>query len=232
MPLPETVIDLKSIQKRYDTSAGPFHALRGVDLKVARSEFVAIVGRSGSGKSTVLNIMTGIDRPTAGEVTVGGKRLDQINEGQLARWRGRSVGVVFQSFHLIPTLTILENIMLPMDFCGTWGTAARRTRALWLLEMVGLLDQAHKPPSQLSGGQQQRAAIARALANDPPIIVGDEPTGNLDSSTSEEVFRLLQDLAAQGKTIVIVTHDLELARRAGRVVSVQDGAVVSDGKAS
>ncbi|HEY3368782.1 MAG TPA: ABC transporter ATP-binding protein [Symbiobacteriaceae bacterium] len=230
MSAPDTVIELVDVEKSFLTSAGPFQALRSVNLEVRRSEFVAVVGRSGSGKSTMLNVITGIDRPTAGEVTVGGRRLAMLSESQLARWRGTQVGIVFQFFHLIPTLTVQQNVMLPMDFCGAIPRRDRRARVMQLLEMVGLSSHAHKRPSQLSGGQQQRTAIARALANDPPIIVGDELTGNLDSTTGAEVFQILKGLAREGKTVVIVTHDLELAGQAGRVVTMQDGAVVPGGR--
>ncbi len=230
MAAPDIAIELSGIEKRYETSAGPFHALRSVNLQVYRSDFAAVVGRSGSGKSTMLNMITGIDRPTAGEVTVGGKQLANLSESQLARWRGAQIGIVFQFFHLIPTLSVLQNVMLPMDFCGVIPRRDRRTRALHLLEMLGLAAHADKRPAQLSGGQQQRAAIARALANDPPIIVGDEPTGNLDSATGNEVFQILKGLAREGKTVVIVTHDLDLARQVDHVITMQDGAVAASGR--
>jgi putative ABC transport system ATP-binding protein len=170
-------------------------------------------------------MLTGIDRPTGGDVVVAGTRLNDLSENQMARWRGRTLGVIFQFFQLLPTLTILENVMLPMDFCNTYPASARRGRARDLLAQVGLADQAHKLPGAVSGGQQQRAAIARALANDPPLLVGDEPTGNLDSKTADQVFALFADLVAHGKTLVMVTHDRELAARAPRVVRVQDGQI-------
>ncbi|MCB0116404.1 MAG: ABC transporter ATP-binding protein, partial [Caldilineaceae bacterium] len=181
---------------------------------------------SGSGKSTLINMITGIDRPSAGEVVVAGARLNDLSESAMARWRGRTIGVIFQFFQLLPALTVLENVMLPMDFCNTWPTRERKDRALALLEQVEMADQAHKLPSAISGGQKQRAAIARALANDPPLLVGDEPTGNLDSRTADRVFELFNGLVAQGKTLVMVTHDREIAQRAPRIVRVEDGHVL------
>jgi putative ABC transport system ATP-binding protein len=176
----------------------------------------------------MLNMITGIDRPTSGEVLVGGEAVHELSENELARWRGRNVGVIFQFFQLLPTLTVLENVMLPMDFCNVYKRRERKERAMHLLEQVGITDQADKLPSALSGGQQQRAAIARALANDPPVIVGDEPTGNLDTGTADAVFALFQDLVAQGKTLVIVTHDRELSGRTGRVLHLLDGRIHQD----
>jgi putative ABC transport system ATP-binding protein len=219
------VIEIQHLIKEYATGAGAVTVLRDVSLKVQAGEFVAVVGPSGSGKSTLINMLTGIDRPTRGDVIVAGTRLNALNENQMARWRGRNVGVIFQFFQLLPTLTLLENVMLPMDFCRTYPVGARQTRALELLDQVGLADQAHKLPSAVSGGQQQRAAIARALANDPPLLVGDEPTGNLDSKTADQVFALFSDLSRRGKTLVMVTHDRELATRIPRVVRVQDGMI-------
>jgi putative ABC transport system ATP-binding protein len=219
------LIELRRVVKSYDSAAGSFTALRGVDLQVDRGEFVGVVGRSGSGKSTLLNMVTGIDRPTAGDVLVGDTAVHDLAEGALAAWRGRTIGVIFQFFQLLPTLTVVENVMLPMDFCGTWPAQERRPRAMALLELVGLEEQADKLPSATSGGQQQRAAIARALANDPPVLVADEPTGNLDTRTAESVFALFRDLVAGGKTIVTVTHDVELAERMGRIVHVVDGEI-------
>jgi putative ABC transport system ATP-binding protein len=195
---------------------------------VSQGEFVSIVGPSGSGKSTLLNMITGIDRPTSGQVVVGGEPIHELSENELARWRGRNVGVIFQFFQLLPTLSVLENVMLPMDFCSVLKRRERKDRAMELLEQVGIADQAHKLPSALSGGQQQRAAIARALANDPPVIVGDEPTGNLDTATADEVFALFEGLAARGKTLVIVTHDRRLSARTGRVLHLLDGCIDRD----
>ncbi|ABY34058.1 MAG TPA: ABC transporter ATP-binding protein [Chloroflexus aurantiacus] len=220
------LITLTAVTKAYATAAGDYLALRGIDLRIDPGEFVAIVGKSGSGKSTLLNIITGIDRASSGEVRVAGADLMQMPESRMASWRGRTVGIVFQFFQLLPTLTTLENVMLPMDFCHIGTLRERRERAMALLERVGLADQADKLPMALSGGQQQRVAIARALANNPPLLVADEPTGNLDSQTAEAVFQLFIELAGQGTTIVMVTHDSDLARRAGRVVLVSDGRIV------
>lgn len=224
--MPNHIIELTDVIKDYPTGAGPVRVLRGVSLTVQVGEFVAVVGPSGSGKSTLLNMFTGIDRPTAGVVIVAGTRLNDLNENQMARWRGRNLGVIFQFFQLLPTLTILENVMLPMDFCRMYKPAERKARALDLLAQVGVADQAHKLPGAVSGGQQQRAAIARALANDPPLLVGDEPTGNLDSKTADQVFTLFTNLVRSGKTMVMVTHDRELAARAPRVIPVQDGRIL------
>jgi putative ABC transport system ATP-binding protein len=224
----QTLIDLRDVFKSYETGAGEVPVLKDVDLRVHEGEFVGVVGPSGSGKSTLLNMITGIDRPSDGEVFVAGEAVHKMSENQLARWRGRNVGVIFQFFQLLPTLTILENVMLPMDFCNTFPARRRRKRAMELLEMVGIADQAHKLPSALSGGQQQRAAIARALANDPPVIVGDEPTGNLDTHTADEVFKLFERLVKQGKTLMIVTHDRQLSERMGRVIHLLDGRIDRD----
>lgn len=224
------IIELTDIVKEYRTDAGPFRALDGVSLRIDAGELVAIVGRSGSGKSTLLNIVTAIDRATSGSVVVAGTELGGLAERQTPRWRGTTVGVIFQFFQLLPTLTILENVILPMDFAGRGSARERRERALGLLESVGLADQAGKLPLSTSGGQQQRAAIARALANDPPLLVADEPTGNLDSATAEAVFSLFRELAASGKTVVMVTHDSELANRTERAIRMVDGRVVDDGR--
>jgi putative ABC transport system ATP-binding protein len=220
------LIDLRAVVKDYLTDAGSFRALRGVDLQVDAGEFIAVVGKSGSGKSTLMNMMTGIDRATAGDVWVGGTHLNHLSEGRTAEWRGRSVGVIFQFFQLLPTLTVVENVMLPMDFAGLWTPREREERAMALLDQVEMVDQARKLPSATSGGQQQRVAIARALANDPPILVADEPTGNLDSATAEAVIRLFDELVAAGKTIVMVTHDREIAAHARRTVHMVDGDLV------
>jgi putative ABC transport system ATP-binding protein len=223
-----TLIELRDVVKTYEAGGGDVTVLKEVTLKVQPGEFVSVVGPSGSGKSTMLNMITGIDRPTSGEVLVGGEAVHELSENELARWRGRNVGVIFQFFQLLPTLTVLENVMLPMDFCNVYKRRERKERAMRLLEQVGITDQADKLPSALSGGQQQRAAIARALANDPPVIVGDEPTGNLDTGTADAVFALFQDLVAQGKTLVIVTHDRELSGRTGRVLHLLDGRIHQD----
>jgi putative ABC transport system ATP-binding protein len=216
------VIKLKGVTKSYMPRGGqPFQALRGINLDVCEGEFVAVLGKSGSGKSTLLNVIAGLDRSSSGEVTAAGETLNRLNENCLALWRGRNVGVVFQFFQLLPTLTIIENILLAMDFVDKVPGAARRARAHDLLELVGLSDQAAKLPATLSGGQQQRAAIARALANDPPIVLADEPTGNLDSETAGAVTELFQGLIERGKTLIIVTHDDNLARRAHRIIPAQ-----------
>jgi putative ABC transport system ATP-binding protein len=223
------LVSLENVEKVFKTKAGPFKALRGVDLQVEAGEFVAVVGPSGSGKSTLINMITGIDRPTTGEVYVAGERLTQMSENKVARWRGRNVGVVFQFFQLLPTLTVLENVMMPMNYCGTYK-GQRRERAMELLELVEVPDTVDKYPSQISGGQQQRAAIARALANDPKLIVGDEPTGNLDTVSAGLVFGLFEELVEQDKTIIMVTHDWELAGNIPRVEEVRDGRLVAAGE--
>jgi putative ABC transport system ATP-binding protein len=222
------LIDLKGITKTYQTDAGPFQALKDVDLQVEAGEFVAIVGKSGSGKTTLINMITGLDRPTQGEIRVGGAAVERLSENQLAAWRGRTIGVVFQFFQLLPTLTALENVMLPMDFCATPAFSERRTRALELLSLMEIDQHASKLPAKLSGGQQQRVAIARALATDPPILAADEPTGNLDSKTAAAVFTLFERLTGLGKTVMMVTHDPDLARLAGRRIHIADGVIVSD----
>jgi len=223
---PQSLIELKRVSKVYHTSAGDFPALKEIDLTIEQGEFVAIIGKSGSGKTTLINVLTGIDRPTAGEVNIAGTPVHRLDEGELAVWRGATLGIVFQFFQLLPTLTVLENVRLPMDFCNLFTPAERNPRALSLLEMVGVADSAYQVPSQLSGGQQQSAAIARALANDPQILVTDEPTGNLDTHTAEQVFDLLAQLATHGKTVLMVTHDDDLAGRAGRVITLKDGRII------
>lgn len=223
-------VELSAVRKVYVTGAGEFEALKGVDLQVASGEFAAVVGKSGSGKSTLINMITGIDRPTEGEVWVAGTPVHTLTENQIAIWRGRTVGVVFQFFQLLPALTALENIMLPMDFCNIHAVADRPERAMRLLEMVGVGDQAGKLPANLSGGQQQRVAIARSLANDPPLLVADEPTGNLDSRTAEQVIDLFSELARAGKTILMVTHDQDIARRGSRIVTVSEGRIMPAGE--
>jgi putative ABC transport system ATP-binding protein len=224
-------IELRRVMKTYQSAAGPFTALHNIDLQVNAGEFIAVIGKSGSGKSTLINILTGIDRPSSGEVFVGQTAVHTLNENQMAVWRGRTVGVIFQFFQLLPTLTILENVMLPMDFCAIYSEQERRERALHLLESVDMADHARKLPSTVSGGQQQRAAIARALANDPPLLVADEPTGNLDSRTAAAIYQLFEDLVADGKTILMVTHDQDLSQRVGRTVLVADGTLTELGNA-
>lgn len=225
MAMNEPIIELRNITKRYPVGDDEVTVLRDVSLTTPAGEFLAIVGASGNGKSTLLNMITGIDRPTAGEVMVNGRALHAMSEDQLAAWRCRELGIVFQFFQLLPSLNLLQNVILPMDFAGQLPKKERRERAMHLLEMVGLADQAAKLPGAVSGGQQQRAAIARALANDPPLIVADEPTGNLDSATSADVFRIFAHLSKEGKSLVMVTHNEELAANAHRVVEVVNGVV-------
>jgi putative ABC transport system ATP-binding protein len=220
------LVSLQKVEKVFNTPAGPFRALKGIDLQVKAGEFVAVVGPSGSGKSTLINMITGIDRPTSGEAYVVGERLTEMSENQVAKWRGRNVGVVFQFFQLLPTLTVLENVMMPMHYSGTYK-GERRERAMELLELVELPEVADKYPSQISGGQQQRAAIARALSNDPRLIIGDEPTGNLDTVSAGLVFGLFEELVEGGKTIIMVTHDRELAGNIPRVEEVRNGMLMS-----
>jgi len=220
------LIDLRGVGKSYATPAGDYTALRDIDLEIGSGEFVAIMGKSGSGKSTLLNLIGGIDRPSRGEVMVAGAALHQISENVLARWRGKHVGVVFQFFQLLPTLTAAENVMLPMDFSDLRPARERRARALELLDMVGIADQADKLPASLSGGQQQRAAIARALANDPPLVIADEPTGNLDSVTAAAVLDLFRKLADLGTTVVIATHERDITRLIDRTIELADGMIV------
>jgi putative ABC transport system ATP-binding protein len=225
---PTHPIELQQVVKSYRTAAGLFTALKRIDLQIDQSEFIAVVGKSGSGKSTLINMLTGIDRPTAGAIYVDQTPLHTLNENQMAIWRSKHVGIVFQFFQLLPTLTVIENVMLPMDFGHMYGFGEREQRARALLEQVGLADHAYKLPTAISGGQQQRAAIARALANDPPLIVADEPTGNLDTKTAEAVLDLFQQLVANGKTIVMVTHDNDLARQAARTITITDGEITGD----
>jgi len=222
------IIELRDVHKSYMSAAGEFRALRGINLQINAGEFVSIIGKSGSGKSTLLNMVTGIDRPTAGEVFVNGTAVHKLDENQLAGWRGDSLGIIFQFFQLLPALSLMQNVILPMDLAGKYKPRERRERAEHLLEIVDLADHMHKLPSMVSGGQQQRAAMARALANDPPVIIADEPTGNLDSKTATRVFNLFNNLVEQGKTIIIVTHDSSLARRAHRTALLTDGEIVNE----
>ena len=220
-------VTLRDVAKIYTSPATSFTALNGVQLEIARGDFVVIVGPSGSGKSTLLNILSGIDRPTAGEVHIGDTAIHRLSENEMSVWRGRNVGIVFQFFQLLPTLTAEENVCLPMDFSNIWPARERKGRALELLERMGVADQAKKLPETLSGGQRQRVAIARALANDPPLVVADEPTGNLDSHTSDEVLQLFTKLSAGGKTVMMVTHEREASRFASRTITLSDGTIVS-----
>ncbi len=222
------LIELHQVEKTFKSAAGNFHALKTIDLNIKRGEFVGIIGKSGSGKSTLINMITGIDRPSGGEVLVGDVPVHTLNENKMASWRGRNLGIVFQFFQLLPNLSIIDNVRLPMDFCHTYTPKERHSRAMKLLDLVDMADHAHKLPATLSGGQQQRVAIARALANDPPIIIADEPTGNLDSKTADAVFDLFKKLTEEGKTVVMVTHDGGMARRVERTVIIADGEVVNE----
>lgn len=224
----EPIVQLRNVIKRFPVGDSEVTVLKGISLDIVPGEFVALVGPSGNGKSTLLNMITGIDHPSEGEVIVTGQSIHTMSENELAVWRGAHLGIIFQFFQLLPALSLVKNVMLPMDLVKQTPRKEREPRAMALLEMVGLADQAHKLPSQVSGGQQQRAAIARALANDPPLIVADEPTGNLDSTTSEDVFQLFLSLVAQGKTMIMVTHSLDLAVRGSRVVEIRDGRITND----
>lgn len=227
-PLP--IVEIKEVVKRFPVGDTEITILKGISFEVKTGEFVSIVGPSGNGKSTLLNMITGIDRPTSGEIIVTGKPVHKMSEDRLAAWRGENVGIIFQFFQMLPALSLLQNVILPMDLAASrkYKPKERRERAEHLLEIVGLGDQMHKLPSTVSGGQQQRAAIARALANDPPLLIADEPTGNLDSATSHDVFDLFNEVVSKGKTMVMVTHDKELAQRVPRVVEILDGRITRD----
>ena len=225
---PEPFVELQEIVKVYQTPAGGFEALKGISCTFAECEFAGVIGKSGAGKSTLVNMITGVDYLTSGGVAIGGISVHDLDENQKALWRGTNAGVIYQSFELLPMLSLLENVMLPMDFCGLYTPGESEDRAMVLLDQVGLADHAHKPPTRISGGQKQRVAIARALANDPPLIVADEPTGNLDTVTAEGIFELFEALLAQGKTIVMVTHDESLAQRMSHVVRIADGEIVEE----
>ncbi|PWH18525.1 MAG: ABC transporter ATP-binding protein [Anaerolineae bacterium] len=220
------LIHLKGVSKIYQTDAGRFVALDNVDLQIHQGEFVSIVGKSGSGKTTLINLITGIDQPSSGEIYIDQKPVHLLKESEKAVWRGLTIGVVFQFFQLLPTLTVIENVMLPMSLCNLYPGNERLERAYELLKLVQVEHQADQLPSFLSGGEQQRVAIARALANDPPIIATDEPTGNLDSHTAETIMALFQDLTRRGKTLLMVTHDPDLAARAQRTIALADGRIV------
>ena len=219
------MISLQHVSKTYETPAGKFSALKEIELEIPQGEFVGVVGKSGSGKSTLLNMVAGIDRPSAGSVAVAGTEIHALSENKLAVWRGRNVGFVFQFFQLLPTLTAAENVMLPMDFCKSLPFRERRKRALTLLERVGVGPQADKLPATLSGGEQQRVAIARALANEPPLVLADEPTGNLDSVTATAILDLFRDMANRGTTVVIATHETDIARVIDRRIEISDGKI-------
>jgi ABC-type lipoprotein export system ATPase subunit len=223
--LANTLIELRDLRKSYQTPAGPISALKNVNLSIQRGEFVAIMGKSGAGKSTLVNMITGIDCPDSGEIIINSVFIQQLNEDERARWRGLNMGVVFQFFQLLPSINLVRNITIPMEFCNRYTAPERKTRALSLLDQVGLGDHARKKPALISGGQQQRVAIARALANDPPLIIADEPTGNLDSKTAAEILDLFSELTQRGKTVLIVTHDKTVAARADRVVEIVDGEI-------
>jgi putative ABC transport system ATP-binding protein len=220
------MIELHQVVKKYSSKASSVTALKSIDLQIGAGEFVAVLGKSGAGKTTLVNLISGIDRPTSGEIHVAGTAVQALNEDARAAWRGRNVGVVFQFFQLLPTLTVLQNVMLPMDFAGRYSLREQKERAMRLLEQVGIADHAHKLPSAMSGGQQQRIAIARALACDPPLLLADEPTGSLDSATADEVLSVFEELVHQGKTILMATHDRDIMKRAQRTVLLSDGEIV------
>jgi len=224
----EPIVEIKDVMKRFSEGDTEIMVLKEISFQVREREFVSIVGPSGSGKSTLLNMITGIDHPSHGEVVVLGHPVHEMSENALAHWRGQNVGIVFQFFQMLPALTLLKNVVLPMDLAGKYRSRERRQRAMYLLDMVGLADQAHKLPSMVSGGQQQRAAIARALANDPPLLVADEPTGNLDTASAQRVFDLFNKLVAEGKTLLVVTHDKELAHQVPRKIEILDGRIAHD----
>lgn len=222
------MIQMRDVVKTFKNAAGEFTVLKGIDLTIKRGEFVAIVGKSGSGKSTLLNMITGIDHPTGGQVVIGGTDIYKMSESKRSLWRGKNLGIVFQFFQLLPMLTLLENVMLPMDYVGMYGFEERPKRAMQLLEMVGLENQAHTLPLAVSTGQQQAAAIARALATDPPLLVADEPTGNLDSRAADAIIDLFEELVENGKTIVMVTHDPSMTARTSRTVTISDGLLINE----
>jgi ABC-type lipoprotein export system ATPase subunit len=221
----EPFIQIRNLVKTFDTPAGPLNVLRGINLEVQKGDFVSLVGPSGSGKTTFLNMMTAVDAPTGGDIMVGGVPITQVPQRKLTKWRARNVGIVFQFFQLLPTLTVVENVMAPMDLAGVWKPRERRDVAMKLLERFGIADQAEKTPDMLSGGQQQRVAIARALANNPPLVVGDEPTGNLDRMSAKNVFDTFRELAAKGTTVIIVTHDRELTHDIPKLYEIADGMI-------
>ena len=227
----QSIIELKDIVKTFPVGDDEITILHGISLNIQQGEFVSIVGPSGNGKSTLLNMVTGIDRPSSGEVIVSGRPIHEMSENQLAKWRGQDVGIIFQFFQMLPSLSLLQNVVLPMEFANKFKRSERRERAMDLLELVGLADQANKLPSMVSGGQQQRAAIARALATDPALLIADEPTGNLDAKTAGQVFDLFVHLIEeQGKTMLMVTHDQELANQIPRKVEIVNGIIAHDSR--
>jgi putative ABC transport system ATP-binding protein len=222
------LVVLKDVCKTYHTNAGDVQALKNIRATIERGSFVGIIGRSGAGKSTLLNMLTGIDGVTRGEVWIDGVLISKLSEDEMAQWRGKNIGVVYQSFELLNQLTVLENVMLPMDFVGNFRSGTSRQAAMDLLAQVEIAEHAHKPPTKVSGGQQQRVAIARALANDPQIIIADEPTGSLDSSTSETIIQIFEAFAHRGKTVVMATHDTTLSSRFSHVLHIVDGEIAND----
>ncbi len=224
------MIDLQDVHKHYPTEAGPVIALNGINLFIESGEYVAVLGKSGSGKTTMVNVITALDRVTRGKIFVDGTAIHLLNETQAAAWRGKHIGIIFESFHLINSLTVLQNVTMPMDFAQYGSLKQRKQRALHLLEQVGIVEHAYKYPNAISGGQQQRVAIARALANDPPILMADEPTGRLDTATARSIYEIFSNLISEGKTVVVMTHDQDLAQRAQRIITIQDGMIISDSK--
>lgn len=222
------LITITGLVKTYHTGAGSFDALRGIDLVVNQGEYVGVIGKSGVGKTTLVNMISGVDSISSGQVFVNGTAVHELQEDQLAQWRGSNVGVIYQSFNLLPMLSLRDNITLAMDFCGNYKRGASEARAMDLLDLVELREHAHKPPISISGGQKQRVAIARALANDPDVILADEPTGRLDSVTSDTIFKIFEGLISQGKTILMVSHDRSLANRVDRVIELADGKIIND----
>ncbi len=220
------IIELHQVVKKYNGKASSVTALKSIDLQIGAGEFVAVLGKSGAGKTTLVNLISGIDRTTSGEIHVEGTAVHTLGEDGRAAWRGRSVGVVFQFFQLLPTLTVIQNVMLPMDFAHRYSLHEQKERAMHLLDQVGIADHAHKLPSAMSGGQQQRIAIARALANDPPVLLADEPTGSLDSATADEVMSVFEELVRQGKTMLMATHDRDIMKRVKRTILLSDGEIV------
>lgn len=224
----QPLIKIESLVKTYQTGAGPFDALRSIDLNVYPGEYVGVIGKSGAGKTTLINMISGIDQITSGRVFVNGTAVHELKEDALAQWRGLNLGVIYQSFNLLPMLSLRDNITLAMDFCGQYRSGKSEQKAMQLLEDVELAEHAHKPPAYISGGQKQRVAIARALANDPAVILADEPTGRLDTTTAETIYEIFDKLIQQGRTIVMVSHDRSLSKRVERVIELADGQIVSD----